>query len=298
MLRRLSERCLAAVAGAALRSVPWGREERAAVLMYHGVCRLPAWAADLYQHVLPHQFAEQMRLLRDNGWRVLSLERLVELAVAGRPLPPRSVALTFDDGYRSLLEAWPHIERAGFPATIFLATGYIGRASFGWLEGEWGNSEAAAPLSWAQVRELAGRGADFGSHTVSHRPLGPLPEAELHRELTDSRHDIEWRLERRVSLFSAPFAWPEEESFRVRLAELLRQAGYVGAVTTALGRVCRGAEVMALPRLPINAHDTLATFEAKLEGAYDWLRPVQRAYKRWLKPLRPAALRLARQTPQ
>lgn len=298
MLRRAFEKTLAAAVQALTGVWPARSEERAAVLMYHNVCTLPVAAAGVFQHVLPHQFAEQMCLLRRLDCRVVSLRRLAEMLWSGRPLPPRCVAITFDDGYRGLLGAWEHLERHGYPATVFLATAFIGRPAFRWLDGLGAPAQAVAPLSWEEVAELARRGADFGSHTVSHRPLEPLREGELRQELEESRRELEKRLGRRIVLFSAPFAWPEEEEFGERLSGLLRQARYLAAVTTAVGRVGRWDDLLALPRLPVSAADSLADFEAKLAGAYDWLRPVQRAYKRWLKPRLVPAARLARPTPQ
>ncbi|MFH0810077.1 MAG: polysaccharide deacetylase family protein [Pseudomonadota bacterium] len=288
---RLAEQVLAPLGRAAITALPRPTAPKVAVLMYHNVCRLPAFEAGVYQHVLPHQFADQMALLRRRNYRVAPLEELVEKTAAGERLPPRTVAITFDDGYRALLEAWPQIERRGFTATIFLATGYIGKdRSFSWLEGGLGSGhEAVAPLSWDEVSELARRGADFGSHSVHHLPLDGLDEPQLLAELAASKEDIEDHLGRRVRIFSIPFACPETAGFRRRFVPLLRRAGYVAAVTTAMGRVGRGADITLLPRLQVNAQDSLEIFEAKLEGAYDWLRPVQRGYKLWLKraPERP-----------
>jgi peptidoglycan/xylan/chitin deacetylase (PgdA/CDA1 family) len=257
---------------------------RPAVLMYHNVCPLPVEEAGFYQHVLPSQFADQMLFLRRGGWRVVSLMHLVDLLQAGRPLPPRTVAITFDDGYHDLLAAWPHLARRGYPATIFLTTGYVGKRSFCWLERYGEEVSGIRPLSWSEVDDLARQGAEFGSHTVSHMPAELLDDRQLLAELTRSKADIEERLGCPVSLFSLPFACPEGEGAWARLAALLARAGYSGAVTTAIGRLGPGADVMSLPRLPMSAYDSLATFEAKIEGAYDWLRPVQRAYKLWLKP--------------
>ncbi len=281
------ERAYARLARAALRAFPGERRGRVGVLMYHNVCRLPVADAPFYQHVLPDQFAEQIAWLKREGYRAVALERLVARLETGRELPPRAVAITFDDGYRDLLGVWHHLERAGFVATIFLATGYVGRRVFPWLvAGAGPHPEGIAPLTWDEVRELAGRGASLGSHGVSHLPLETLSEAELRLELALSRREIEEQTGRAVHLFSVPFACPEDERLRRRLALALRQAGYRAAVTTALGTLRPGADLAALPRLPINAQDTLATFEAKVAGAYDWLRPLQRGYKLWLKPRR------------
>jgi peptidoglycan/xylan/chitin deacetylase (PgdA/CDA1 family) len=54
---------------------------------------------------------------------------------AGRPLPPRAVALTFDDGYRDNLRlAVPILERLGLPATFFLVPGLLSRTTRPWWE--------------------------------------------------------------------------------------------------------------------------------------------------------------------
>jgi peptidoglycan/xylan/chitin deacetylase (PgdA/CDA1 family) len=53
----------------------------------------------------------------------------------GAPLPAKSVAITFDDGYRDQLElAVPMLERLGLPATFFLITGLLDRTVRPWWE--------------------------------------------------------------------------------------------------------------------------------------------------------------------
>jgi len=50
-------------------------------------------------------------------------------------------------------------------------------------------------------------------------------------------------------------------------------------VSTVIGTACRGGDPFFLPRIPVNSHDDLQLFEAKLNGGYDWLHPIQYAYK-------------------
>jgi peptidoglycan/xylan/chitin deacetylase (PgdA/CDA1 family) len=76
----------------------------------------------------------QLSFLR-RAANVVALDRALDDLAAGRPLPPRAVAVTFDDGYRDNLEqAVPLLEELGIPATIFLVSGVLDRSVVPWWE--------------------------------------------------------------------------------------------------------------------------------------------------------------------
>ena len=98
------------------------------ILGYHRVNSLP-WDP-FRQAVSPQNFTEQLAVLRRQA-NVLSLPELAA-AHAGGEIPPRSVVITFDDGYADYLTiARPRLATHDFPSTLFVATGYIGR-EFWW----------------------------------------------------------------------------------------------------------------------------------------------------------------------
>ena len=121
------------------------RAERLLVLGYHNVESTWFWPSRPGAGVAT--FARQMRVL-DRIATVVPLEEALDALAAGRPLPPRAVALTFDDGYRDNLElAAPVLRRHGMPATIYLVPGFLSGEQHAWWE----------RLGWAVGRARARR---------------------------------------------------------------------------------------------------------------------------------------------
>ena len=73
----------------------------------------------------PEMFELQMQFLADE-YHVLSLEDLLAHHRTRQPLPPRSVVVTFDDGYRDFHDlAWPILKKHGIPAILFVPTAFL-----------------------------------------------------------------------------------------------------------------------------------------------------------------------------
>jgi peptidoglycan/xylan/chitin deacetylase (PgdA/CDA1 family) len=107
----------------------------AIILMYHAIVREEdeAWIDPRFSVPL-HSFAQQMDFLAHHR-RVVPLEDIIEAIEEGRTLSPGTVAITFDDGYRSTLElAAPILEHYRLPATVYLATGYVTREESQWID--------------------------------------------------------------------------------------------------------------------------------------------------------------------
>jgi peptidoglycan/xylan/chitin deacetylase (PgdA/CDA1 family) len=101
------------------------------ILMYHRIADEPIDPWGLA--VSPANFKEQLEVLRRTR-RPLSLTDFV-LGLAAKTLPADAVAVTFDDGYvDNLIAGKPLLAAADVPATVFLATGYLGRADEFWWD--------------------------------------------------------------------------------------------------------------------------------------------------------------------
>ena len=104
---------------------------RPLILMYHRVAdeRFDPWG----NAVSPAHFKEHLEVLIRTR-RPLVLTDFVRNIVAGT-LPANAVALTFDDGYAdNLIAGKPRLAAASVPATVFLATGYLGGVGEFWWD--------------------------------------------------------------------------------------------------------------------------------------------------------------------
>jgi peptidoglycan/xylan/chitin deacetylase (PgdA/CDA1 family) len=207
-----------------------------------------------------------MEALAASGYRVVTLGAACRWLTGDGELELPVVVLTFDDGYAdNFWNAWPVLQQYRLPATIFVATGLIDsdRRMSRYIGGGAGDRM----MTWVEVRELAASGLiEIGAHTVSHRELPGLPEAEAGEEIVASRRMLEERLQRT----SASFAYPRG-AVNETVRELVARAGFETACTVRGGINQRGMDRLMLCRTGISGHDTARDVLMKASGAFDWI---------------------------
>jgi peptidoglycan/xylan/chitin deacetylase (PgdA/CDA1 family) len=242
--------------------------------MYHSVSdNLFGKSHPYYQiNTSPQIFAQQMKYLRDHGYKTILPEDLVDGSLHTTP-GEKLVAITFDDGYRDFYpHAFPILRRYGFTAVIYLATSRIRNTPEVY--------EGAEYFCWDEVREMHAAGIQFGSHTVTHPDMRSLTPEQIDYELGSSKEKIESELGVSVNSFAFPYAFPEEDTGFVRyFRDILMMHGYTSQVTTILGTATDHSDPFYLPRIPANTWDDPLLFKTKLEGGYDWLHWPQKLYK-------------------
>jgi peptidoglycan/xylan/chitin deacetylase (PgdA/CDA1 family) len=233
------------------------------VLCYHAVSE--RWPASL--SVTPDALASQLRLLARRGFRGATFGQAV-----GDRAPGRTVAVTFDDAYLSVLELGkPLLDEVGFPATVFVPTDYpdaperpmAWEGIDGWLGGP--HEHDLRPLSWAQLGALADEGWEIGSHTCSHPRLTTVSDERLRLELLESRAKLEQRLGRACSTLAYPYG-----DHDARVVQATRAAGYAAAGTLP-GRLPR-PKPLAWPRVGVYHGDDERRFRLKVSGPMRALR--------------------------
>jgi peptidoglycan/xylan/chitin deacetylase (PgdA/CDA1 family) len=239
------------------------------ILMYHAVDR-PQSSVEAALCCDPETFAAQMDYLDRHGYAVVPLARLVRAARAEDDLPDRSVVVTLDDGLNCTCEtALPILERRGFPATVFVVSGLLGRTN------EWLHTAGfpkRSMLSVAGLRRLAAAGLDVGSHTVSHPWLSKLPANVARAEVRDSKARLEDIIGRPVVHFAYPYG-----DYTAAVRDFVVEAGYVAACSTRWGRHHAKKQLFALRRVEINGQDSLLQFAVKLRIGTHHVPPLPEA---------------------
>jgi len=242
------------------------------ILMYHEVTPRPSTDFHFYS-VTPERFARQMRWLAWAGYSAVSLDLLAERLASGAPLPPRSVAITFDDGLKSCVEhAIPHLESYGFSATFFVVAGLVGGTSR-WLRTSLGRELALA--DWDALRRLTDRGFTCGAHSMSHAHLTELSCDACRFELTESKRVLEDRLERPVVHMAYPYG-----EYNAEVVTLAQEAGYRTACAVRGGFAGVDDELLALRRIAVAGSDSLVDFACRVSTARfpgQYLRDTARA---------------------
>ena len=227
---------------------------QALVLTYHAIGNGPA---PLF--VDPALLAAQLDCIVESGATVLTVS---ELAAALRldALPPRSVSLTFDDGFASVVEsAAPLLAERGLRGTVFCVAGHIGGVS------DWASQPPSAPrlplAGAAGLGDLAAAGWEIGSHGVTHEPLERLSADARRRELVESRETLQQTLSVPVTAFAFAYG-----SIPAGSQGSLREGGYDAACTTRLAAVVAASDSLALPRVDAHYLRRPSVLAAALDG--------------------------------
>ncbi len=217
------------------------------------------------------RFHKICRMLRAN-FRVVSLDEIVRRSRADEPIPPRTVAITFDDAYANNLEAARILAAERLPASFFLPTGVVGtERRFSWdhtLPVELRN------LTWDEVVELSQMGFTIGSHTVNHLNLAALPYDQVRRELIDSRKMLEDRIGCAVRWFAYPCG--EREHCLPEGMGLVEEAGYEACFGAYDGFIRRGFREAVFPRKPAPYFHSIPELELHLKGCLQWMYALKR----------------------
>lgn len=225
----------------------------AVILQYHHV----ATDTPTVTSITPEQFREQMAYLADNDFTVIPLSQLISDLRQKKVIPPKTIAITFDDGYKNIAEnAHPILKEYGFPYTLFIAIEPI-QKGFGEM------------MSWEKLKSLTKEGAELANHSWGHEHL-------IRRLDGESEDQWLYRIERNIlqtenAIFEATgqqhkiLAYPYGE-YNQAIQTMLQGHGFA-AVGQQSGAVGQYSDLTAIPRFPVaGAYGNLAKLKVKMHS--------------------------------
>lgn len=221
------------------------------VIMYHSIDENEM---ETKLSLCPVGFEKQMKFLYDNKYNVVTLGQMLEYIKSRKKIPPKTLAITFDDGFKNNYTcAYPVLKRYGFPATIFVIVSKIGQDEY---------------LSWDDIRDMQKNGISVGSHTVNHLWLPSLDSEKLKYELVESKRILEKNTGQPVLYLAYPLGAYDEN-----VKKAAQEAGYALACGTNPGKDSRWDDVFAIKRIRISrTANNLFVFLCETSGYYTFIK--------------------------
>ncbi len=269
---------------------------RARVLIYHKINDHPANLLSISTGL----FRRQIQYLAAH-YNVVPLAEIAANVAEGKHFSPRTVAISFDDGYLdNYTNALPILAEFGLPATIFIPAGRIGSGNI--LDHDQAFNKNFNPLlDWNQVVEMdqlnkqttedvkqttkdtesslnnaegnerARRQCriEFGGHTVNHTVLASVDDETAAVEIIDSKRMIDSRLGHETTLFAYPVGTRRE--YGAKHVALVEKAGYTAAFTGVAGSAEPGTPRFEIPRCNVEP-ESFFLFKRVLDGSMDIIR--------------------------
>jgi len=230
-------------------------------------------------------------------YHLLDLQTFVRKCQSGdNHLPPKSLIVTFDDGYIRNYDFLPVLKARKIPVTIFLCAGIIDTKRHFWFKHKiptHRSSELRRMPSTERLRLLRQTGftyereysqphaltrsqieemkpwVDFQSHTLFHPCLPRCGSAEAQREISRSREVLSRAYGLRVNAISYPHG-----DYSERDIELCRRAGYECGITVDCGFNTIETDCFRLKRLPVNDTSDMNELIVKASGLWELLKTV------------------------
>lgn len=204
-------------------------------------------------------FDQQLRYLRENGYRVITLGELLNFVQYRHAIPKKSVVIAIDDGNRSAYKiAYPMLKKYGYTATLFIYTDFV--------------AVSKGAVTWEQLREMKATGFEIGSHTKSHSDLTKQREGEsnaaylarVKSELLVSKRLLDEKLKQDTIYLAFPYG-----RYNERVLAISEQMGYKLGFSVRRGGNPFFVDPLRLKRDQILKRE-METFAKRLKTFYEF----------------------------
>lgn len=232
----------------------------AVILQYHHVSETTPKSTS----ITPQQFEKHLSYLANNHFNVVPLSTLVDAIKKQQTLPDKTVAITFDDAYKNVLEnATPLLNQFNFPYTIFVNPAII-------------NRQSSQYLTWQQLKFLGNKGVIIANHGLEHNSLARRPKN------TDKKTWIEQQIAAMIKAEEMIhektgqnwryFAYPYGE-YTLAIQQAIAKQGFI-AFGQQSGAVGYDTNLVNIPRFPASIpYDKLSSLKDKLHALAMTIKP-------------------------
>ena len=199
---------------------------KAVILSYHRI--------DEPEHIESslsfEQFAAHIKEIQSGEYNVLPLNDIIPALKNNQELPPKTIAITFEGGYRSInAKALPLLIENNIPFTIFIASNA---------------TKIPTHLDWRALKGITKyNGASFGILPADHKHITQLDKPEITRLINKSRIDFKENMGFESKLFAYPFG-----EISSTLQNIIKTQGFEAAFGTHSGPAHSQSNMSALPR--------------------------------------------------
>lgn len=222
------------------------------VLQYHHVSEETPFSTS----ISADKFAKHMQFLKDNQFNVVSLSDAIKLVQQGETLPDKSVAISFDDGYKNIYQnGLPILQAFDYPFSVFINTEPV-------------EQNIAAFMDWDELKTLQQHKGELLNHGHSHASM--LPEtgetdAQWKARIKESITRAQSILNEKLGIKDKLLAYPYGE-FNLALENLVLALGFIGFGQHS-GAINQYSSITRLPRFPASGpYANLKTLEPKLNS--------------------------------
>jgi len=234
---------------------PASGEASVIVLLYHQFKPAGVPIPAMYRWTMNQDvFEAEMKYIHDNGYHVVPLSDVLRFVKHQITLPPGSVAITIDDGYKSAIEyAAPILKKYGYPWTFFIYPDFITV------------NEGSGAASWNDLLALQAEGVDIESHSMTHPKLTShhqkvkgvwhsfSPEeydAWLTNETAGSKAILEQKMGKTITCFAYPYG-----EYNTQVEAKALAAGYEAIFTVADNPVHSTTSLRSIGRYTITREE-------------------------------------------
>lgn len=215
------------------------------VLMYHHV---EANQKSRY-FISPALFEDELAYLAKNGFRSITMHEYATALRSNTELPPKSIVLTFDDGYRNAYTtAFPLLKKYGMIGTFYIITGNVGDPAY---------------VTWPELEEMNAAGMEIGAHTQTHAFLTRLSAWKAFYEIWGSRLILAKHLRTPITTFAYPY-----NDHNPQVVALAQLAGFDNAVIVDFHKDDLPINAYRIPRLTIVNRESMDGFVQVVNKGY------------------------------